>query len=226
MKFVTAAEMRAIDQAAIRQYGIPSIVLMENAGIACADEAAKIAGTVLKLRTVSTIAIFCGKGNNGGDGLVAARHLSNQGFQSTVFYFQKPSDMKPDPLTNFRILEKMKVPLINCSENLDVIKITEVLKASKVVLDALFGTGLSKPVEGHMKTAIELMNHSKVPIVAVDIPSGLHADTGEVLGICAHAKVTVTLGLPKKSFTLPESRHFTGQVVVADISIPRDLLIS
>src|SRR3990167_6058624 len=120
MRFVTTTQMREIDRRAIKEYGIPSILLMENAGTAVAHEVVKIFGTVLKKeRTVPVkIAIFAGKGNNGGDGFVAARHLFNQGYQTTVFFFQQPSDMKPDPLTNFKILEKIKIPIVNCSDQL------------------------------------------------------------------------------------------------------------
>ncbi len=218
--------MREIDRRAIEEYGIPSILLMENAGIAVMHEVIKILGTVLRKRRAvpMEIAIFTGKGNNGGDGFVAARHLFNRGHQTTVFFFQQPSEMKPDPLTNFRILEKMNVRLVNGSQGLDAKKTKDVLANANVIVDAIFGTGLSKPVEDPLKTAIELINESKLPVVAVDIPSGLHADTGEVMAVCVKAKVTVTLGLPKKGFILNQAERFTGKVIVADISIPQSLL--
>ena len=218
MKFVSASEMQQIDQQAIQDYGIPSIILMENAGIACADEVVRFVR-----QKKAQIAIFSGKGNNGGDGFVAARHLYNRDLKPVVFFFQKPSEMKPDPLTNFKILQKMKVELIDCSNEIDWNQVSQTLERSKVIVDALFGTGLSKPIEDLYKTVIQLMNESKAPVVAVDIPSGLHADTGEAMGICVRAKSTVTFGFPKKAFLVKSTRRYTGRVVVADISIPRGL---
>jgi len=219
MKSVTAARMRQIDDKAIREFGIPSLILMENAGAACAREAVK-----LVRKGAVPIAVFAGKGNNGGDGFVAARHLANHGMKPVVFYFQAPGEMKLDPLVNFRILEKMKVSLIDCSAHLPVSRVKAALKKARVIVDALFGTGLSKPIEEPFKTAIALINQSGRAVVSADIPSGLNADTGEVMGTCVRATVTVALGLPKKGFLRREAKRFIGRMVVADISIPRNLL--
>ncbi len=211
--------MRQIDDKAIREFGIPSLILMENAGAACAREAVK-----LVRKGAVPIAVFAGKGNNGGDGFVAARHLANHGMKPVVFYFQAPGEMKLDPLVNFRILEKMKVSLIDCSAHLPVSRVKAALKKARVIVDALFGTGLSKPIEEPFKTAIALINQSGRAVVSADIPSGLNADTGEVMGTCVRATVTVALGLPKKGFLRREAKRFIGRMVVADISIPRNLL--
>ncbi len=219
MKSVTAGQMRLIDEKAIHVFGISSLILMENAGSACAREALKLIG-----KGPASVAVFAGKGNNGGDGFVAARHLANQEIKAVVFYFQQPLEMKADPMVNFRILEKMKVPLINCSKVLPQARIRAALKKARVVVDALFGTGLSKPIEDPFKTMIGLINESGRPVVAVDIPSGLNADTGKVMGLCVRARVTVALGLPKKGFLRRGARKFTGRVIVADISLPRILL--
>lgn len=220
MKYVSASEMRAIDEKAIHEYGIPSLLLMENAGRACAEEAAKLAG-----EKGARVAVFAGKGNNGGDGLVAARHLANRGFEPEVFFFQARREMKPDPAANFDILAKMKVPLVDCSGTPDWNTVRAALGNARVVIDALFGTGLSKTVDEPFKTAIDLINQSKLPVVAVDVPSGLNADTGEVLGVCVRAAVTVTLALPKKGFLNEAAQPYLGRVIVADISIPADLLV-
>lgn len=217
MKHVTAFEMSRIDERAIREFGIPSLLLMENAGAACALEALRMAGE-------KSPVIFAGKGNNGGDGFVAARHLANRGLKPVVCYFQKPAGMKPDPLVNFRILEKMKVSLIDCSGELPARSVTRALKNAGVVVDALFGTGLSKPVSGIFETVIAMINEAGVKVLAVDIPSGLNSDTGEVMGCCVKAAVTVTLGLPKRGFLKREAKRYTGRVKVADISIPGVLL--
>ncbi|PIQ86213.1 MAG: NAD(P)H-hydrate epimerase [Candidatus Omnitrophica bacterium CG11_big_fil_rev_8_21_14_0_20_45_26] len=219
MRFVTAAQMKQLDELAIYTYGIPSIILMENAGIACANEVVK--------RTKSKrakIAIFCGIGNNGGDGFAAARHLHNRGYQPTVFFFQKPEKMKLDPQTNFNILKKMQVPLVYCSEDTQWENLAKTLKSFRLIVDAIFGTGLTRPVLEPFRSAIHVMNHSRLDIIAVDVPSGLNSDTGEVMGVCVRAKATVTLGLPKKGFSLKKAHRYTRRVVVADISIPTEVI--
>lgn len=220
MKFVTAAEMRKIDQVAIEDYGIPSLILMENAGIACANEAFKL----LKSKD-DQVVVFSGNGNNGGDGFVVARHLANHGFKVIVFYFKEPNQMKPDPFTNFEILEKMGVQLIAClAKELNIPVVERILGESKLVVDALFGTGLSRLVHEPFKTAITQINQSKLPVISVDVPSGLNSDTGAAMGECVRSKITVTLGLPKKGFKMKTARRYLGHVVVADISLPKQLL--
>lgn len=219
MRSVTAGEMRCLDEKAISEYGIPSLLLMENAGRACAEEAARLSGNARQW-----VAVFAGKGNNGGDGFVAARHLANRGILTRVFFFQSENHMKPDPRVNYRILQRMRIPLVDCSADFDAGTVKEILKKSGVILDALFGTGLAKPVGEPFKTAISVMNDSGLPIVSVDVPSGLNADTGEIMGAAVRARVTVALGLPKKGFYLKEAPTYTGRIVVADISLPRELL--
>jgi len=219
MNPVSAEEMRKIDERAIREYGIPSLLLMENAGAACAREMLS-----LGLKKGDQAAIFCGRGNNGGDGFVAARHLYNRGIEPVVFYFQGPGEMKPDPLVNFRILEKMDVYLRDCSQEIDRQGVTDDLKQCKGILDALFGTGLSKPLGEPFKSIVEWINASGIPAVAADIPSGLNADTGEIMGSCVKAVVPVSLALPKKGLYLKDGPACSGKIVVADISIPRELI--
>jgi NAD(P)H-hydrate epimerase len=219
MKAVTAAQMRRIDEKAIRHYGIPSLILMENAGAACAREAIKLIVDRLKKAV-----ILCGKGNNGGDGFVAARHLLNRGVKATIFFFQKPSEMKPDPLVNFNILKKLKADLINSSIKMDPEKLKKTLRDSDLVIDALFGTGVDRILKSPFRQAIEIVNTSKRPVLSIDVPSGLNADTGRVMGDCIRAKLTVTLGIPKRGFYMPGARSFTGKVIVADISLPARLL--
>lgn len=219
MNPVSAEEMRKIDEQAIREYGIPSLLLMENAGAACAREMMS-----LGLKKGDQAAIFCGKGNNGGDGFVAARHLYNRGIEPVVFYFQSPAEMKPDPLVNFKILEKMDVYLRDCSQEIDRQGVTDDLKQCKGILDALFGTGLSKPLCEPFKSIVELINTSGIPAVAVDIPSGLNADTGEIMGSCVKAVMTVSLALAKKGLYLKDGPAHSGKIIVADISIPRELI--
>ena len=211
--------MRLIDEKTVSEYGIPSLILMENAGSACAREAARLAG-----RRGKKITVLSGKGNNGGDGFVAARHLHNQRFHVAVFFFQKPSQIKPDPLTNFNILRKMGAPLIDCSKKVSWKKLKDCLAHSDVIVDALFGTGLSKPLADPFRQVVEVLNAARRPVVSVDIPSGLDADTGEVMGAAVRAERTVTLGFPKRGFRSKKAGCYTGKVIVADISIPKEVL--
>lgn len=219
MRPVTAAQMRRIDERAAKEYGIPSLLLMENAGAACAREALRLGGHKL-----GKVVILCGKGNNGGDGFVAARHLMNKGLRPSVFFFQNPSEMKPDPLVNFHILQKMKADLRNFSKKVSLGELQNSLRNSDLIVDALFGTGISRLLDELFRTVVALVNASKRPVVSVDIPSGLNADTGEVMGVCIRANLTVALGLPKKGFYQRGAKRWTGKVIVADISIPPVLL--
>ena len=212
MRYVTSETMRCLDDRAIKKYGIPSILLMENAGSACAREARKF-----QLRNVL---VLSGKGNNGGDGFVAARHLHSQGISVSVFFFQHPNKMKADPRVNFKILKNIGLRPVDCSRSVNWDLLRTQLRRSDLVIDALFGTGLSKPVDGPISEVIELVNASKKRVLSVDIPSGLNADTGEVMGAAIKAGVTVTLGLPKKGFLAECAKPYLGRVVVADISHP------
>jgi len=219
MRFVTASQMRQLDKLAIQRYDIPSIILMENAGRAVADEVAR------RIRSKKAqVALFCGIGNNGGDGFVTARHLHNRGFKPIVFFFENPKNMKLDPQVNFKILQKMKVSLNYCSRMTNWKSVSKMIQKCHTIVDALFGIGLRREIAEPYYSAIQVMNNSRAIIVSVDIPSGLNADTGEVMGICVRAKATVTLGLPKKGFSLKRAHRFTKRVVVADISIPKEVL--
>ncbi len=208
MKYCTAAQMRRMDQRAQKFFGIPSIILMENAALACVDEIVKKYG-----RTQKRVAVFCGKGNNGGDGFAIARHLWNRGWKPTVYYFQKPKNAKSDPATNLKILKKLKLQLVLNPKKINFASID-------LVVDALFGTGLSKNIEKPFFGVIQTINASRKPVVAVDIPSGLNTDTGEVMGIAVRADLTVTFGFPKKAFALKKSRPYTGRLAVRKIGLP------
>jgi len=195
--------MRDLDKIAIRKFGIPSIILMENAGRGVAEEAAAFGSKRLR-----RVLILCGKGNNGGDGFVAARHLHNWGFQVDVRYLAGPNKLTPDARLNFNILRKMKLPLKPFSKELSP-------KKYQLIVDALFGTGLSRAPEGRYAEAIRWINGSGLPVLSVDIPSGLDAKSGRPLGEVVRAGRTVALGVLKVR---------SGRTVVKDISIPRQLI--
>lgn len=215
LRLVTAQEMSAMDQMAIKEYGIPGVVLMENAGL----KVAELVATLLDDLTRSNIIVFAGKGNNGGDGFVIARHLYNRGAQVQVFLATELDKVKGDALTNLNIWRKMgqKVYQINKNKDLNLVRLA--LMKADLVVDALYGTGF-KGVVREMAPVIESINASGKPVVAVDIPSGLVADTGRAEGPCIKADHTVTFALPKVGLVLPNARPYVGKLHVVDISIP------
>ncbi len=221
MKAVTGAEMKSLDQRAIEEYGIPSLLLMENAGRGIAGlislEVAR------KQKDTANVLIFCGKGNNGGDGLAAARHLKNQGFGVDILLFSEPSELKPDPALNHRIATKMGIPIEIIKGAFNEKKFKPLIEAADYIVDALLGVGLEREVEEPYTSAIEAINTSGKKVIAIDIPSGLHADTGRVLGTAVRATCTAALGLPKTGFFMREGSMHIGELHVIDIGIPRDI---
>jgi NAD(P)H-hydrate epimerase len=221
-KALTREEMRELDRKAIEEYKIPGIILMENAGRNVAEEVLQMIDNPQKVK----VAILCGKGNNGGDGCVVARHLHNQSISLNVFLVAKISDILKDgdAGTNLQILLNMKIPV---KEILDIHGVNNILKELNnynILVDALFGTGLSGDVREPFKTLINGVNNLNKPMVSVDIPSGLDCNTGKILGAALKATKTVTLAVAKKGFYLNDGPSYTGKVIVSDISIPRELI--
>lgn len=217
MKLVTAAQMQELDRRTIREAGIPSLTLMEHAGTAVVEAMASRYGDLARTR----VAIVCGKGHNGGDGLVVARLLSKRRAQVQVFLLHHVSDLAADSRTMYRRFVRSaggKPVVAGAAPE----QLAKGLAASDLVVDALLGTGLSAPVTGAYAAAIDLMNRAGHPIIAVDLPSGLQTDTGEVLGQAVRADLTVTFGLPKLGLYLNEGIDHAGEVTVADIGIPID----
>ena len=163
-----AAGMRELDRATIEDVGIPGTVLMEIAGRGCAEAVEEILGDD---RVAGSVAVVCGKGNNGGDGFVAARHLKHAGHRVDVFLIADPDKLRGDAKLNKEILDKLKLAVKALPGEGEVAKLD--LSGYDVILDAVFGTGLSSDVRGPLATAIERINASGVPVVAVDIPSGI-----------------------------------------------------
>ncbi|MGQ9708246.1 MAG: NAD(P)H-hydrate dehydratase [bacterium] len=215
---VTASQMKKIDRQATEVWGIPSIVLMENAGRTVVEilqmELGNLAG--------KKILIVCGKGNNGGDGMVITRHLINRGAITSCVLLSKISDLKGDAGINARILldAGMKILEINHPEPLQ-----QLLPHYPIIIDAIFGTGLSAPPEGLFAETIQLINQSNAFIVSVDVPSGVDADTGKILAPAVSAQLTVTMGLPKLGLLLYPAKTCCGKLLIADIGIPRNQLV-
>jgi NAD(P)H-hydrate epimerase len=210
--FLTREQVRAFDKHAIEQLGIPSVVLMENAGRGVAHD-------LRALGIRGPVVIACGKGNNGGDGLVIARHLANAGCDVSVLLFARPNDLSPDAAVQWNIVQKMRLPAQLASQPLDEATLAATFAKAEWIVDALFGTGLTGPMRSPFDRVITLINASTARVLAVDIPSGLDADSGERLGPTIRAEHTVTFVAPKLGYRNPASAAFTGRVHVVDIGV-------
>ena len=224
MKILSAAEMREVDRLTTARYGIPSLTLMENAGASVAQFIAQRWPRFALQRIV----VLCGKGNNGGDGFVVARRLQELGAKPGVYLFATPEEMRGDAATNCERWREMSggLQIVRNSGELQNIKPT--LESADIIIDALLGTGTRGAVEGLLAEAIEAVNKRRGPVrsavVAVDIPSGLIADTGEAMGACINAMYTITFTAPKTGMMFGIAADHTGQVVVRDIGSPPELI--
>ena len=216
MRLLTAEEMRSIDEEAIGTLGIPGSVLMENA-------ARSVVSVVYSFINGISCAVVCGKGNNGGDGLAIARNLYNLGYDVEVILAADPSKLSGETKANFEILSRLPVPIHVITSEERLVEVYSILKGRDFVVDAVFGTGLSKPVSGFYETLIEIVNREADFIVSVDVPSGLPSDSGEIIGKHITADVTVTFGYPKVCHVMPPASNHVGELFVADISIPEDI---
>lgn len=212
-RWLTSQEAKAIDIKAKEVFGISTLILMENAGRSVAEEAVKI------LRHKKAIAIFCGKGNNGGDGFVAARHLLAFGFKPDIFLCGRISEVENEARINLEILLRLKQKIIEVEEgNLYLVK--NMIAEYNLIIDALLGVGLQGEVRGIYRDLIGIINTSKAYILSVDIPSGLDATTGKVLGCCVQADKTVTFVAPKRGMVLGAGPKYCGRIVVKDLGMP------
>ncbi len=214
---VTADEMKKMDRITIAKF-VSGIELMESAGRGVKEAIA----ARWKPRRGGRVVIVCGKGNNGGDGFVVARLLRKDGYAVRTFLIGKAAGLKGDALANYKRLKRMKMRVEEiAASNLEVLE--RAVADAYVVVDAVFGTGFSGEPRGAAAAAIEAMNEADAPIVAVDMPSGVDATTGEAAGAVA-ADLTVTMALPKRGHTLHPGRALTGELTVVDIGIPADVV--
>ncbi len=220
MKVASSAEMKTLDQRAIEEYGIPGVVLMENAAI----QLVRVLLENYKQFTHGKFFIFCGKGNNGGDGFAIARHLANQGRQVNIILLAEPEKIGGDAAVNLRIAQKMGLPFQTITTSEKLLSLRQAISGQDLVIDAIFGTGLSTAVRGFYKEAIDFINELPNQVVAVDIPSGLNADTGKVEGSCIRADLTISFGLPKMAHLLTPASTHVGCLEVVGISIPPKLV--
>jgi NAD(P)H-hydrate epimerase len=216
-------EVRELDRLAIEEYGVPGVVLMENAG---ANAARLLEGQGI----TGPVVIACGRGNNGGDGFVIARHLEAAGHQVRLLVAAVPEAYAGDAAINLRIVERSGVSII-CLTDTDAAAWRRELVGARWVVDALLGTGAAGPPRGAVAAAIEAINAVRaaaggaaVRVLAVDLPSGLDADTGAAPGVCVRADLTATFVAEKAGFANPSAAAFTGTVHVLGIGAPAALL--
>ncbi len=216
MKILTASQMRQIEDECAK-IGITTDVLMENAGKAIAEEVKKTLGNIEKQR----ILILIGPGNNGGDGLVAARHLHDFGSKVTVYLCTQ----RPENDTNLKLVQERGIPCIEAAEDADLDKLGETLSSANAVIDALFGTGTTRPLRGLLLTVLDRVSRakrkrSKLRIIALDLPSGLNADNGSVDPVSLYADNTIALGFSKPGLLRFPGAARVGKITVVDIGIP------
>jgi NAD(P)H-hydrate epimerase len=250
LRSLSRAEVRELDVRAAKELALPTSLLMENAGRGAAGWLAELAGVlapeaggrpfclppllqrddVPRAQILPRVAIICGPGNNGGDGGVVARHLDAWGFLVQVIWFAHSDQLRGDTALQWAILDRSGVDQFTgytvhpADSILDLDRLTTVLGHADWLVDGLFGTGLSRPVEGPLHMVIETMNVSGKPIFALDLPSGLDADTGLPLGVAVRACATATFVAAKLGFEAPGAADYTGEIAIIDIGLPRRLL--
>ena len=201
-ELVTAIQMRRSDAHTIEQQNMPSAVLMERAALSVVD-------VLLQNHDPKRILAVCGTGNNGGDGVAAARILTLRGYQAEIFPVGNPDHYSEGMKAQMEIAEKYRIPVVK----------NPVFAEYTVIIDAVFGTGLSRPVTGVYAAVIDQINESHVPVISVDIPSGIHTDTGRILGTAVRASETVTFAFEKPGLYLPPGSICAGTIHTADIGI-------
>lgn len=220
IRVATAAEMRELDRRAMEVLGLSGIVLMENAGRSVVDAVERRWGSV----GGKAVVVCCGKGNNGGDGFVIARHLANRGARVEVWLLALLNEVKGDAGVNLQVAQRGGVPVHELTDGGGILALRSRVERADLVVDALLGTGLTGPAQGLTAEAIEAINGSGRPVVAVDLPSGLSSDLGELLGPTIKADLTVTFAALKRGLLLYPGALQAGTVEVGDLGIPSSLL--
>ncbi len=213
---VTASEMQTMDRQTIETFGLPGQVLMENAG----RGATRFFLESVYPHAPGNVAVAAGRGNNGGDGFVIARYLSQMGIPVTVYLLAKREQVMGDAAANLKLLEPLNVEVIEIAEASDIETLTTQMAHADCWVDALLGTGLNSRVRGKFALLIDLMNSFNRPVLAVDIPSGLSSDTGQVWGTCIRATATATFAFAKIGHLVTPGAQYVGKLRVIDIGIP------
>jgi NAD(P)H-hydrate epimerase len=214
---LTRDQVRQVDCRAIDEYGMSGLVLMENAGRGVAD-------TMLSLGVHGPVVICCGKGNNGGDGFVIARHLDNHGKAVRVLLFADPAELRGDAAANWRIIERTGIAVETFVKGVTAAQLKPHLADADWIVDALLGTGARGEPQPPYGAAIEAINSAVKKVLAVDLPSGLDCDTGAAAQQTVVAEHTCTFVAAKPGFYKAGAQHYTGRVHVIDIGVPRRLI--
>lgn len=210
-------EVRSVDRRTIEEFGLPGIALMENAGRGVFD-------LLISLEATGPVKICAGKGNNGGDGFVVARHLDNAGIPVQIYLLADPEQLKGDAAINYRVASRMGISIQSDPDLNQPEAFREFLTEADWIVDALLGTGVQGTIRAPFTTAIQIINDAAGNKLAVDLPSGLDCDTGMPLGDCVIASQTATFVAEKTGFASPESIKYTGTVHVLDIGAPRQVI--
>jgi len=214
---LTRDEVRSFDQWAINTLGISGVVLMENAGRTCAE----LIKEKLSHKSKPKVCIFCGSGNNGGDGYVIARHLLNNSFNVVVVICADREKIKGDAKINLDILENIgqTINVLDLNSSDVQVQLKNLASGADMIVDGLFGTGLTGHLDARYQLLINTINSLNIPILSIDIPSGLDCDTGKPLGASIKAAYTVTFVALKKGFTDKKAQDYTGQIYIASIGV-------
>jgi len=214
MTYLTREQVRRIDRLSIERYHIPGVVLMENA----AREAADVACAMMRNDCLGEVILLCGGGNNGGDGLALARHLHNRGADVEIYLTADPAKYAAEAKVNWEIAQAMGLPI----EPADPARIEDARPL--LLVDAIFGTGLTQAPRDPFGEIVRAVKKSQVPVLSIDIPSGLDCDTGKPLGPCIQATRTITFVAAKTGFAQPEAARYLGELSIGDIGCPRELI--
>jgi NAD(P)H-hydrate epimerase len=218
VRILNADEMQTVDRTAIEDWGIPGLVLMENAALGVVDAISE------RYAHATSAVVFCGPGNNGGDGLAIARHLTLRGYGVTVLLVGWSRNRSEDATLQHRLCLRQGVPLVELETVDDLRSLGPVDLQADLWIDALFGTGLKRPLEGLFATVVGWLAVRDRPVIAVDLPSGLDASSGEVQGPAASAELTVTFAAPKRAHIFSPARDRCGQIVVTDLGTPAEIV--
>src|SRR3982750_458840 len=220
MRVLNTQQMREADRRTIDEVGIPSIVLMENAG---RQAVAAMEAAFEDLATMH-VGVMCGRGNNGGDGFVVARTLIQRGVEISVFLLGSVADVRGDARTNLEVLGRIGLTVVELTNAQEWELHFSEISRCELIVDAILGTGFHGQLSGLLETVVADLNGLGVPIVAIDLPTGLSADTSEVEGEAIEASMTITLAAPKIPLILPPADTHSGDLVIADIGIPLPIL--
>ena len=220
MRILNTQQMREADRQTIEEIGLPSIVLMENAG----RQAVAAMEAAFEDIASSTVGVLCGRGNNGGDGFVVARTLAQRGIEAIVFLLASVADVKGEARTNLEILGRIGLTVVEIPNAQEwELHFSEVSECDLIV-DAIAGTGFHPPLTGFLETVVADINGLGTPVVAIDLPTGVSADSHELQGEAIEASMTVTLAAPKIPLILPPADAYAGDLVIADIGIPASVI--